>query len=67
MYSIQLTHPFGLMISGATETRKTAFVKQLFVNASVMIEPPPENYQNTFREIEVALTPIREIYTLLTI
>ena len=66
MYSIQLTHPFGLMISGATKTGKTTFVKQLLVNASVMIEQPPENiiyfyseYQDTFGEIEVLVPGIQ--------
>ena len=62
MYSIQLTHPFGLFISGATKTGKTTFVKQLLANAQIMIDPPPENiiyfyseYQDTFGEIEVLI------------
>ena len=60
MYSIQLTHPFGLLVSGGTKTGKTTFVKQLLATANVMIDPPPENivyfyseYQDTFREIEL--------------
>ena len=71
MYSIQLTHPFGLMISGGTKTGKTTFVKQLLVNASVMIEPPPENiiyfyseYQDTFGEIEVLVPGIQFVQGL---
>ena len=71
MYSIQLTHPFGLMISGATKTGKTTFVKQLLINASVMIEPPPENiiyfyseYQDTFGEIEVLVPGIQFVQGL---
>ena len=71
MYSIQLTHPFGLMISGATKTGKTTFVKQLLVNASVMIEQPPENiiyfyseYQDTFGEIEVLVPGIQFVQGL---
>ena len=71
MYSIQLTHPFGLMISGGTKTGKTTFVKKLLVNASVMIEPPPENiiyfyseYQDTFGEIEVLVPGIQFVQGL---
>ena len=66
MYSMQLTHPFGLLFSGGTKTGKTTFVKQLLSNASVMIEPPPENiiyfyseYQATFGEIEVLIPGIQ--------
>ena len=60
MCSIQLTHPFGLLVSGGTKTGKTTFVKQLLANANVMIVPLPKNikyfyfeYQDTFGEIEV--------------
>ena len=71
MYSILLTHSFGLMISGGTKTGKTTFVKQLLANASVMIEPPPENiiyfyseYQDTFGEIEVLVPGIQFVQGL---
>ena len=66
MYSIQLTHPFGILVSGGTKTWKTTFVKQLLANASVMIDKPPENivyfyskYQDTFGEIEVLVPGIQ--------
>jgi hypothetical protein len=59
MYSIQLRHPFGLLVSGGTKSGKTTFVKRLLSYANVLIEPPPENiiyfyaeYQDTFGEIQ---------------
>ena len=59
MYSLQLTHPFGLLVSGGTKTGETTFVKKLLGNIQVMIDPPPENikyfyseYQDTFAEIK---------------
>ena len=59
MYSLQLTHPFGLLVSGGTKTGKTTFVKKLLSNVQVMIDPPSENikyfyseYQDTFAEIK---------------
>ena len=59
MYSLQLTHPFGLLVSGGTKTGKTTFVKKLLSNVEVMIDSPPEDikyfyseYQETFAEIE---------------
>jgi hypothetical protein len=57
MYSIQLRHPFGLLVSGGTKIDKTIFVKRVLSYANVLIEPPPENiiyfcaeYQDTFGE-----------------
>ena len=38
MYSLQLTHPFGLLVSGGTKTEKTTFVKKLLSNVEVMID-----------------------------
>ena len=59
MYSLQLRHPFGLLVSGGTKTGKTRFVKKLLSNAQVMIDPPRENikyfyseYQDTFAVIK---------------
>ena len=66
MYSLQLTHPIGLLVSGGTKTGKTTFVKKLLSNVmivnvmiKVMIDPSPENikyfyseYQDTFAEIK---------------
>ena len=59
MYSLQLTHPFGLLVSGGTKTGKRTFVKKLLGNVQVMIDRPPENikyfyseYQDTFAEIK---------------
>ena len=43
MYSIQLTHPFGLLVSGSTKSGKTTFVKKLLSYVNVMIDNPPEN------------------------
>jgi type II secretory ATPase GspE/PulE/Tfp pilus assembly ATPase PilB-like protein len=43
MYSIQLTHPFGLLVSGNTKSGKTIFVKKLLSYVNVMIDKPPEN------------------------
>ena len=68
MYLLQLTHPFGLLISGGTKTGKTTFVKQLLTNAQIMIDPSPENivyfyseYQDTFSEIEQVVPGIQFI------
>ena len=59
MYSLQLRHPFGLLVSGGTKTGKTTFVKKLLSNAQVMIDPPREDikylyseHQDTFAEIK---------------
>ena len=59
MYSLQLRHPFGLLVSGSTKTGKTTFVKRLLTNLQVMIDPPSEDikyfyseYQDTFAEIK---------------
>lgn len=66
IYSIHLTHPFGLLVSGGTKTGKTTFVKKLLTNAWVMIDLPPENivyfyseYQDTFSEIELLVPSIQ--------
>jgi Flp pilus assembly CpaF family ATPase len=55
MYSIQLRHPFGLLVSGGTKSGKTTFVKRLLSYANVLIDPTPENiiyfiaeYQDAF-------------------
>ena len=68
MYSLQLTHPFGLLISSGTKTEKTTFVKQLLTNAQIMIDPSPENivyfyseYQDTFSEREQVVPGIQFI------
>jgi septin family protein len=42
LYSIQLTHPFGLLVSGSTKSGKTTFVKKLLSYVNVMIDKPPE-------------------------
>ena len=59
MYSIQLRHPFGLLVSGGTKSGKTTFVKKLLTYVDIMIEKPSENityyyseFQNTFGEIQ---------------
>ena len=66
MYSIQLRHPFGLLVSGGTKSGKTTFVKRLLSYANVLIEPPPENiiyfyaqYQDTFGEIQYLVPGIK--------
>ena len=68
MYSLQLTHPFGLLVSGGTKTGKTTFVKKLLSNVEVMIDSPPEDikyfyseYQETFAEIESLVPNIKFI------
>ena len=68
MYSLQLTHPFGLLVSGGTKTGKTTFVKKLLSNVEVMIDSPPEDikyfyseYQETFAEIELLVPNIKFI------
>ena len=59
MYSIQLRHPFGLLVSGGTKSGKTTFVKKLLTYVDIMIDKPSENityyyseFQNTFGEIQ---------------
>ena len=71
MYSIQLSHPFGLLVSGGTKSGKTTFVKQLLTNHKIMIEPSPENiiyfyaeYQDTFGEIQALVPEVQFIHGL---
>ena len=68
MYSLQLTHPLGLLVSGGTKTGKTTFVKKLLSHFQVMIDPPPEDikyfyseYQDTFAEIKSLVPEIEFI------
>ena len=72
MYSIQLVHPFGILVTGGTKTGKTTFVKQLLANAQIMIDTPPENivyfyseYQDTFAQIELLVPGIQFVQGLL--
>jgi hypothetical protein len=71
MYSIQLRHPFGLLVSGGTKSGKTAFVKRLLSYANVLIDPTPENiiyfyaeYQDAFGEIQNLVPGIKFIQGL---
>ena len=71
MYSIQLRHPFGLLVSGGTNSGKTTFVKRLLSYANVLIDPTPENiiyfyaeYQDTFGEIQNLVPGIKFIQGL---
>ena len=73
MYSLQLRHPFGLLVSGGTKTGKTTFVKKLLSNAQV-IDPPPENikyfyseYQDTFAETKSLVPNIEFIEGVLDV
>ena len=57
MYSIQLRHPFGFLVSGGTKLGKTTIVKKLLTYVDAMIEKPPESityyhceFQNMFGE-----------------
>ena len=71
MYSIQLRHPFGLLVSGGTKSGKTTFVKRLLSYANVLIDPTPENiiyfyaeYQDAFGEIQNLVPGIKFIQDL---
>ena len=71
MYSIQLTHPFGLLMSGSTKSGKTTFVKNLLSYVNVMVDKSPENivyfcaeYQDTFGEIKNLVPGIKFIQSL---
>ena len=71
MYSIQLRHPFGLLVSGGTKSGKTTFVKRLLSYANVLIDPAPENiiyfyaeYQDAFGEIQNLVPGIKFIQGL---
>jgi hypothetical protein len=68
MYSIQLRHTFGLLVSGGTKSGKTTFVKRLLSYANVLIDPTPENiiyfyaeYQDAFGEIQNLVPGIKFI------
>ena len=68
MYSLQLTHPIGLLVSGGTKTRKRTFVKKLLSNVEVMINSPPEDikyfyseYQDNFAKIKSSVPNIQLI------
>ena len=71
MYSIQLRHPFGLLVSGGTKSGKTTFVKKLLTYVDIMIEKPSENityyyseFQNTFGEIQTLVPQIKFVHGL---
>ena len=71
MYSIQLTHPFGLLVSGGTKSGKTTFVKKLLTYVETMIDKPPENityfyseFQNAFGEIQTLVPQIKFVQGL---
>ena len=71
MYSIQLTHTFGLLLSGSIKSGKTTFVKKLLSYVNVMIDNPPENtvyfyaeYQDTFGEIQNLVPGIKFVQGL---
>ena len=67
MYSIQLTHSFGLLVSGSTKSGKTTFVKKLLSYVDAMIDKPPENivyYQDTFGEIQNLVPGIKFVQGL---
>lgn len=42
--------PFGLLVAEETKTGKITFVKQWLADYQVMINPPPENVDNSFTE-----------------
>ena len=71
MYSIQLRHPFGLLVSGGTKSGKTTFVKKFLTYVDIMIEKPSENityyyseFQNTFGEIQTLVPQIKFVQGL---
>ena len=71
MYSIQLTHPFGLLVSGGTKSGKTTFVKKLLTYVETIIDKPPENityfyseFQNAFGEIQTLVPQIKFVQGL---
>ena len=71
MYSIQLRHPFGLLVSGGTKSGKTTFVKKLLTYVDIMIDKPSENityyyseFQNTFGEIQTLVPQIKFVQGL---
>ena len=71
MYSIQLRHPFGLLVSGGTKSGKSTFVKKLLTYVDIMIEKPSENityyyseFQNTFGGIQTLVPQIKFVQGL---
>ena len=71
MYSIQLRHPFGLLVSGGTKSGKTTFVKKLLTYVDIMIDKPSDNityyyseFQNTFGEIQTLVPQIKFVQGL---
>ena len=71
MYSIQLRHLFGLLVSGGTKSGKTTFVKKLLTYVDIMIDKPSENityyyseFQNTFGEIQTLVPQIKFVQGL---
>ena len=71
MYSIQLRHPFGLLVSGGTKSGKTTFVKKLLTYVDIMIDKPSEiityfysEFQNTFGEIQALVPQIKFVQGL---
>ena len=71
MYSIQLRHPFGLLVSGGTKSGKTTFVKKLLTYVDIMIDKPSEiityfysEFQNTFGEIQTLVPQIKFVQGL---
>lgn len=61
MHKLQLAHPFRTLMYGGTITEKTIFVKYLFENAQVMIEPTHKNDKIHLLKCFVAGTLLKHI------